>query len=221
MKKSKLFLFVILLILLVSCTPAINLNVSFDSVDIDINNDGKRDYWYEIIHYNDIKYIEPKFSDEYYREITDEDLILYQRVNFPMAGTTFVYSKNIANPDYLLVTFGGDYLRNIVFREDININDQIFIYQDIEIKLYNHFILVDNELKKILSSLSSEETELVIVGRGKETFTLTMKNYPEISYELSLFRYYDGIYYISHLGEYYKISDDLIELLKNNNFLKE
>lgn len=221
MKKTKLFLFSILIILLTSCVPTINLNVSFDSVDIDKDNDGKRDYWYEIIYYNNIKYIEPYFSSEYSSEITDKDLILYQKVNFPMAGTTYVYSKNIDNPDYLLVTLGDGYISNIVFREDINVKDEIFIYQDIEIKLYDHFILADNELKEILSSLSLEEMKLVTIDCENESFSLSMKKYPEISYIISTLWYYDGIYYEQYLGEYYKISDDLIELLKNQNFLNE
>ncbi len=102
-----------------------------------------------------------------------------------MAGTTHVYTKEIENPDYLFITH-DDYVEaysyGIYFREDVDISSQVFIYLDIEIQLYNEFILVDEELNEFLYSLSLEEMGLVSVCDGNDYLFLTMKNYPEISY---------------------------------------
>lgn len=48
-----------------------------------------------------------------------------------MAGTTYVYTKETNNPDYLFVTFGDNIevtANGIFFREDIDLTDELFLY---------------------------------------------------------------------------------------------
>ena len=118
--KLKLFIIVVLCILLTSCVPTVNENISIEDFIVTGSNNSK--YPHTNIYYNDVKYVEPIFVSQYYRYITESDVVLYQRINFPMAGTTYVYTKETNNPDYLLISFGANLKTNakgIFFREDI------------------------------------------------------------------------------------------------------
>lgn len=220
-KRIKLLLSILLGILLTSCAPTVNKNVKLESFVFSKND---REYPCINVYYNDVKYVEPKFSMEYYRYLTENDIILYKQNNFPMAGTTHVYTKEIENPDYLFITH-DDYVEadsyGIYFREDVDISSQVFIYQDIEIQLYNEFILVDEELNEFLYSLFLEEMDLVSVYDGNDFLFLTMKNYPEISYLIDSLRYYNGKYYEFDRGSCYQVSENMINLLIELGFISQ
>lgn len=50
-----------------------------------------------------------------------------------MAGTTYVYTKETNNPDYLFVTFVDNIevtANGIFFREDIDLTDELFLYKN-------------------------------------------------------------------------------------------
>ena len=152
MKKLKLFIIVVLCILLTSCVPTVNENISIEDFIVTGSNNSK--YPHTNIYYNDVKYVEPIFVSQYYRYITESDVVLYKQNNFPMAGTTYVYTKETNNPDYLFRTFGSNNARGIYFRDDIDLKEECFIYKNIEIKLYNEFIPVEEKLNDFLNSLS-------------------------------------------------------------------
>lgn len=164
MKKYKLFAIIIVCMLLTSCAPSVNENINIETFIVTGSNN--MDYPHDNVYYNDVKYVEPIFLGQYYRYVTEIDIVLYKQNNFPMAGTTHVYTKEINNPDYLFITFGSSIesnARGIYFREDIALNDEWFLYKNIEIKLYDEFIPVDEELNDFLNSLSfdSDEKEYV------------------------------------------------------------
>ena len=132
-----------------------------------------------------------------------------------MAGTTYVYTKETNNHDYLFVTFGDnmdDNAKGIFFREDIDLTDELFLYKNLEIKLYDEFIPVEEKLNDFLNSLSFEEIELVCLYDENDTVFFEMKKYPEISYLMDGFVFCDGDYYEQYDGYYYKISEDFVKL---------
>ena len=111
--------------MLTSCAPTVNENITIE--DFIVTGSNNSEYPHTNIYYNEVKYVEPIFSSQYYRYITESDVVLYKRINFPMAGTTHIYTKEINNPDYLFMTFGSSmesHLRGIFFREDIDLNEE-------------------------------------------------------------------------------------------------
>ena len=220
MKKIKLFTIIIVCILLTSCAPTVNKNINIKNFIVTGSNN--LDYPHTNIYYNDVKYIEPILSSNYYRYITESDVVLYKQNNFPMAGTTHIYTKEINNPDYLFMTFGSSIesnSRGIFFREDIDLTDELFLYKNLEIKLYDEFIPVEEKLNDFLNSLSFEEIELVCLYDENDTVFFEMKKYPEISYLMDRFMFYDGDYYEQYDGYYYKISEDFVKLCTANGLL--
>ena len=220
MKKIKLFTIIIVCILLTSCAPTVNKNINIK--DFIVTGSNNLDYLHTNIYYNDVKYVEPIFSSHYYRYITESDVVLYKQNNFPMAGTTYVYTKETNNPDYLFVTFGDNMDGNakcIFFRGDIDLTDELFLYKNLEIKLYDKFIPVEEKLNDFLNSLSFEEIELVCLYDENDTVFFEMKKYPEISYFMDGFVFYDGDYYEQYDGYYYKISEDFVKLCTANGLL--
>ena len=220
MKKIKLFTIIIVCILLTSCAPTVNKNINIK--DFIVTGSNNLDYPHTNIYYNDVKYVEPIFSSQYYRYITESDVILYKQNNFPMAGTTYVYTKETNNPDYLLISFGANLKTNakgIFFREDIDLTDELFLYKNLEIKLYDEFIPVEEKLNDFLNSLSFEEIELVCLYDKNDIVFFEMKKYPEISYLMDGFMLYDGDYYEQYDGYYYKISEDFVKLCTANGLL--
>ena len=215
MKKLKLFIIIVLYILLTSCVPTVNENISIE--DFIVTGSNNLEYPHTNIYYNDVKYVEPSFSTHYYRYLTENDIVLYEKNNFPMAGTTHVFTKEKNNPDYLFMTFGSSIenkARGIYFRDDIDLKEEWFIYKNIEIKLYNEFIPVEEELNDFLNSLSFENDEIELVGlyNQDDTVFFEMKKYPEISCLMDGFVLYDGVYYEQYNGYHYKISEDFVEL---------
>lgn len=220
MKKLKLFIIIVLCILLTSCVPTVNENISIE--DFIVTGSNNSEYPHTNIYYNDVKYVEPIFSSQYYRYITESDVVLYKRINFPMAGTTYVYTKETNNPDYLLVTFGANIevtAKRIFFREDIDLTDELFLYKNLEIKLYDEFIPVEEKLNHFLNSLSFEEIEFVCLYDKNDIVFFEMKKYPEISYVMDGFVFYDGDYYEQYDGYYYKVSEDFVKLCTANGLL--
>ena len=220
MKKIKLFTIIIVCILLTSCVPTVNKNINIK--DFIVTGSNNLDYPHTNIYYNDVKYVEPIFSSQYYRYITESDVVLYKRINFPMAGTTYVYTKETNNPDYLLISFGANLKTNakgIFFREDIDLTDELFLYKNLEIRLYDEFIPVEEKLNNFLNSLPYEEIELVCLYDENDTVFFEMKKYPEISYVMDRFVFYDGDYYDQYDGYYYKISEDFVKLCTANGLL--
>ena len=217
MKKIKLFTIIIVCILLTSCVPTVNKNIKIR--DYIVTGSNNSDYPHTNIYYNDVKYVEPIFSSQYCRYITESDVVLYKRINFPMAGTTYVYTKETNNPDYLLISFGANIAKGIFFREDIDLTDELFLYKDLEIKLYDEFIPVEEKLNDFLNSLSFEEIEKVDLYDENDTVIFEMKKYPEISYVMDRFVFYDGDYYEQYDGYYYKISEDFVKLCTANGLL--
>ena len=178
MKKLRLFIIIVLCILLTSCVPTVNENISIE--DFIVTGSNNLEYPHTNIYYNDVKYVEPIFRSQYYRYITESDVVLYKQNNFPMAGTTHIYTKEINNPDYLFMTFGDnmdDDAKGIFFREDIDLTDELFLYKNIEIKLYNEFIPVEEELNDFLNSLSFEEIELVCLYDENDRVFFHFKKY--------------------------------------------
>lgn len=219
MKKIKLFTIIIVCILLTSCAPTVNKNINIK--DFIVTGSNNLDYPHTNIYYNDVKYVEPIFRSHYYRYITESDVVLYKKNNFPMAGTTHIYTKEINNPDYLFMTFGSSIesnSRGIFFREDIDLTDELFLYKNLEIKLYDEFIPVEEKLNDFLNSLSFEEIELVCLYDENDTVFFEMKKYPEISYLMDGL-FYDGDYYEQYDGYYYKISEDFVKLCTANGLL--
>lgn len=220
MKKIKLFTIIIVCILLTSCAPTVNKNINIK--DFIVTGSNNSDYPHTNIYYNDVKYVEPIFSSQYYRYITESDVVLYKKNNFPMAGTTHVYTKETNNPDYLLITFGSNIeglAKDIFFREDIDLTDELFIYKNLEIKLYEEFIPVEKNLNDFLNSLPYEEIEYVYLYDKNDSVFFEMKKYPEISYQMGGFVFYDGDYYDKYDGYYYKISEDFVKLCIANGLL--
>lgn len=220
MKKIKLFTIIIVCILLTSCIPTVNKNINIK--DFIVTGSNNLDYHHTNIYYNDVKYVEPIFSSQYYRYITESDVVLYKRINFPMAGTTYVYTKETNNPDYLLISFGANLKTNakgIFFREDIDLTDESFLYKNLEIRLYDEFIPVEEKLNDFLNSLPYEEIEIVDLYDENDTVLFEMKKYPEISYVMDRFVFYDGDYYEQYDGYYYKISEDFVKLCTANGLL--
>ena len=220
MKKIKLFTIIIVCILLTSCVPTVNENISIE--DFIVTGSNNLEYPHTNIYYNDIKYVEPIFLSQYYRYITESDVVLYKKNNFPMAYTTYVYTKETNNPDYLFVTFGSNIegiAKGIFFREDIDLTDELFLYKNLEIKLYEEFIPVEEKLNDFLNSLPYEEIELVCLYDKNDTVFFEMKKYPEISYQMGGFVFYDGDYYDQYDGYYYKISEDFVKLCTANGLL--
>ena len=200
----------------------INKNIEYETIDIDIDNDGERDSFYGIIYYNDVKYVETMFLDEYCITLTDEDILLFKQINFPMAFTTCIFTKEINNPDYLFVVNGdkvGNTSLEIHFRENIQLTEEIFVYEDIEFQLLNEFIPVDDETNDFLHSLSYEEVEFVEIYVNNEILRMKLKNYPEISYFADSVIHYNGKYYELSRGRYYQLSDNFIKLCKKNDFI--
>ena len=219
-KKIKLFTIIIVCILLTSCAPTVNKNINIK--DFIVTGSNNLEYPHTNIYYNDVKYVEPIFQSQYYRYITESDVVLYEQNNFPMAGTTHIYTKEINNPDYLFMTFDssiGSNQRGIFFREDIDLTDELFLYKNLEIKLYDEFIPVEEKLNDFLNSLSFEEIELVCLYDENDRVRFEMKKYPEISYEMGGFVFYDGDYYDQYDGYYYKISEDFVKLCTANGLL--
>lgn len=219
-KKIKLFTIIIVCILLTSCAPTVNKNINIK--DFIVTGSNNLEYPHTNIYYNDVKYVEPIFQSQYYRYITESDVVLYEQNNFPMAGTTHIYTKEINNPDYLFMTFDssiGSNQRGIFFREDIDLTDELFLYKNLEIKLYDEFIPVEEKLNDFLNSLSFEEIELVCLYDENDRVRFEMKKYPEISYLMNSFWFYDGDYYESYDGYYYKISEDFVKLCTANGLL--
>ena len=95
--------------------------------------------------------------------------------------------------------------------------------KNIEIKLYNEFIPVEEELNDFLNSLSFENDEIVLVGlyNQDDTVFFEMKKYPEISYLMNGFVLYDGVYYEEYNGYHYKISEISRKNFINNFNLTE
>lgn len=218
MKKIKLFIIIIVCILLTSCAPTVNENINIE--DFIVTGSNNSDYPHTNIYYNDVKYVEPIFQGQYYRYVTESDVVLYKQNNFPMAGTTYVYTKETNNPDYLFVTFVAEgKAKGIFFREDIDLTDELFLYKNLEIKLYDEFIPVEEKLNDFLNSLSFEEIELVCLYDENDTVFFEMKKYPEISYLMDGFVFYDGDYYEQYDGYYYKISEDFVKLCTANGLL--
>ena len=220
MKKLKLFIIIVLCILLTSCVPTVNENISIEDFIVTGSNNLK--YPHNNIYYNDVKYVEPFFLSHYYRYITESDVVLYKQNNFPMAGTTYVYTKETNNPDYLFITFGSNIepiAKGIFFREDIDLTNELFLYKNLEIKLYDEFIPVEEKLNDFLNSLSFEEIELVCLYDENDTVFFEMKKYPEISYLMDGFVFYDGVYYEQYDGYYYKISEEFVKLCTANGLL--
>ena len=220
MKNIKLFTIIIVCILLTSCVPTVNENISIE--DFIVTGSNNLEYPHTNIYYNDIKYVEPIFLSQYYRYITESDVVLYKKNNFPMAYTTYVYTKETNNPDYLFVTFGDnmdDTAMGIFFREDIDLTDELFLYKNFEIELYEEFIPVDEKLNDFLNSLPYEEIELVCLYDKNDRVFFEMKKYPEISYLMNSFVFYDGDYYDQYDGDYYKISEDFVKLCTANGLL--
>lgn len=220
MKIIKLFTIIIVCILLMSCAPTVNKNINIK--DFIVTGSNNLDYPHTNIYYNDVKYVEPIFLSQYYRYITESDVVLYKKNNFPMAYTTHVYTKETNNPDYLFLTFGDnmdDDARGIFFREDIDLTDELFLYKNLEIKLYEEFIPVEEKLNDFLNSLPYEEIELVCLYDKNDRVFFEMKKYPEISYLMNSFVFYDGYYYDQYDGYYYKISEDFVKLCTANGLL--
>ena len=70
-----------------------------------------------------------------------------------------------------------------------------------------------------LNSLSFEEIERVDLYDENDTVLFEMKKYPEISYVMDRFVFYDGDYYDQYDGYYYKISEDFVKLCTANGLL--
>ena len=216
MKKIKLFTIIIVCILLTSCAPTVNKNINIEHfIVIGSNN---FEYPHTDIYYNDVKYVEPIFGSQYYRPITESDVVLYKRSNFPMEANTHIYTKEINNPDYLIMTFGSSMI-DIFFREDIDLTDELFLYKNLEIKLYDEFIIVDEKLNDFLNSIYYTEIELVHLYDENDKVSFEMKKYPEISYSMDALLFYDGDYYEQYNGHYYKISEDFVKLCTENGLL--
>lgn len=214
--KSKLLLTSLLCITLSGCFPTVNKNVEIEHVNVDLDNDGEEDSFYGIVYYKDVAYVEPKLDLGYFGNVTEEYTLLYERSHFPMAGTTCIYAKQEDNPDYLIDAYGEGMglIRGVYFREDIDLNEELFVYKDIEVKLHNELTQVDVDTYK---HLKSSEMKIVYIHDGNETVTLHMKKYPEIPYSLySLYEYEGNYYEKSSCGGYLKVSDYLINLLIEN-----
>ena len=213
MRKILIILILILCIYLTGCVPTINKNIEYEIIDVDIDDDGKSDDFYMVVYYKKIKYVETMFIDEYCLSITEKDNILFKQSNFPMAGTTCIFTKDINEPDYLFAVNGdevGNLSYGIYFRENITLEEEVFIYEDIEMKLLNEFIPVDDETNIFLRSLSYEEMEHLSIYVNGDILRMTMKNYPEISFFAYAIDYYDGKYYVFSRGRYYQLSDEFI-----------
>ena len=215
--KSKLLLTSLLCITLSGCFPTVNKNVEIEHVKVDLDNDGEQDSSYGIVYYKDVAYVEPKLHLSHYGNVTEEYTLLYERSNFPMAGTTCIYTKQEDNPDYLINANGEGigFIYGVYFRIDIDLNEELFVYEDIEVKLHNELTQVDVDTYK---HLKSSEMKIVYIHDGNETVTLHMKKYPEIPYEKldRLFEYEGNYYTKSSCGGYLKVSDYLINLLIEN-----
>lgn len=220
MKNIKLYLIIIICMLLAGCAPIINKNIEFES---GVMNEH---YPYVNVYYNDVKYVEPLFSSDYNRYLTENDIVLYKQLTW--FGITYVYTNEIDNPDYLFIPdsnrIGIRSLYSIYFREDINLKDEWFIYENIEIKFYNELTLVDKEFNDFFNSLvfnEDEEAEIEFVNLydGKDIVDFTMKKYPEISCLAASFVLFNGEYYARDKGNYYKVSEEFIELCNNNGYI--
>lgn len=222
MKKILIVLILSLCIYLTGCVPTINKNIEYEIIDIDIDSDGERDTFYTVVFYNEIKYVETMFINEHCLSITEKDIILFKQSNFPMAGTTCIFTKEINEPDYLFAA-NSDEVDNlshgIYFRENIKLEEEIFIYEDVEIKLLNEFIPIDDETNIFLRSLSYEEIEILSIYVNGDILRMTMKNYPEISFFADAINYYDGKYYVVSRGRYYQLSDEFINFCVENEFI--
>lgn len=213
--KSKLLLTSLLCITLSGCFPTVNKNVEIEHVKVDLDNDGEEDSFYGIVYYKDVAYVEPKLDLGYFGNVTEEYTLLYERSHFPMAGTTCIYAKQEDNPDYLIDAYGEGMglIKAVYFRIDIDLNEELFVYKDIEVKLFNELTMVDVETYKHIKSC---EKENVRAWDDNEIINLYMKNYPEIPYSL-IFDKCEGNYYTRTCwGGYLKVSDYLINLLIEN-----
>lgn len=212
--KSKLLLTSLLCITLSGCFPTVNKNVEIEVVKVDLDNDGEQDSSYGIVYYKDVAYVEPKLDLSHFGNVTEEYTLLFKQSNFPMAGTTCIYTKQEDNPDYLINANGEGIglIKAVCFRTDIDLNEELFVYKDIEVKLHNELTQVDVDTYK---HLKSSEMKIVYIRDGNEKgVTLHMKKYPEIPYELYNLYEYEGNYYTkSSCGGYLKVSDFLINLL--------
>ena len=117
MNKCKVFVIIIVCMMLTGCVPSVNEHINIETVIVAGTNN--IDYPHNNVYYNNVKYVEPIFLGQYYRYLIENDIVLYKQNNFPMVGTTHVYTKEINNPDYLFMTFGSSIesnARDIFFR---------------------------------------------------------------------------------------------------------
>ena len=108
MRKILIILILTLCICLTGCELTINKNIEYEIIDVDIDDDGKKDNFYVVVYYKKIKYVETMFIDEHCLSITEKDNILFKRCNFPMAGTHCIFTKEINEPDYLFSVNGDE-----------------------------------------------------------------------------------------------------------------
>jgi len=217
MKKN--FLLLIFCLALTRCSLLDNKNIENENIKIDINDDGNYDYSYVNIYYNDVKYSE-YMCNYLYCGLSEEDILISKKFNFPFSMYTYVFSNSVNNPEYLFVTHSDNIdstSYGIYFREDIDLNEEIFVFNNIEVKIISEFHKVSDEFNSYMYSL--EEKEFVSLYLENNDINFQMKKYPNIIFSADIFIYYDGKYYINYYGTYYQLSDEFINICKENQLI--
>ena len=213
---KKIFILFIFCISLTGCLSTLNTEIDYEVIELDMDNDGNSDYHYTNIYYNDVKYSD-LMNIDLCCILNEEDIMLLKQINFPFSMYSYVFSNAINNPEYLFTTRTdrvGVISYDIYFREDVDLEEEVFVYKNVEVKLFNEFHKASDEFNSYIYSL--EEREFVSLYFNNSHVDFKMKNYPNIIYQADYFVLYEGNYYAMNCGMYYKLSDEFINLCEEN-----
>ncbi|MBQ8908600.1 MAG: hypothetical protein IJY71_08475 [Clostridia bacterium] len=143
--------------------------------------------------------------------ITDEDLLLGQRSNFPFFPNGMYYANAKENADYIACGNNSGIMSCVYLREDLYKEPLCYVLQD-----------TDYEFDFSSAFIETEEVSYREHIEGREYYgrriQLYVRDFPRLTVYLHLCKIHEKWYYVEH-DEAFALSDAFLNVLLENNIL--